>query len=557
MLSVFLIVLRMPLPIEGCVCLIYQLNFNIVHTWSGRPQALIFQTGVIQKNLSLRHQNFSGMIAAKPTLPTVLEQYFQQFRRNIIGVDQDFESPFGRKKIVYTDWTASGRLYRPIEEKLMNDFGPFVANTHTETTVSGTAMTMAYHHARKIIKQHVNASDDDILITDGTGMTGVINKFQRILGLKVPENLRHHTSIPAEKRPIVFISHMEHHSNQTSWLETIADVEVIPACEKGLFCLDNFKALLDKYHDRTLKIASITSCSNVTGITTPYYQVASLMHSAGGVCFVDFACSGPYVQIDMHPQDPESYLDAIFFSPHKFLGGPGTSGVLLFNKKLYKNMIPDHPGGGTVSWTNPWGEHKYVDNIEDREDGGTPGFLQVIKTALAIQLKDQMGVENILEREHEMVEYIFAELQAIDNLHVLAGQHQNRLGVISFYIDNLHFNLGVKLLNDRFGIQTRGGCSCAGTYGHYLLHVDKETSHYLTDKISCGDLTEKPGWIRMSIHPTTTNDEIRFVCESIRQLAQNHEQWAKDYLYNRQTNEFAHKEARFAEKDLVDGWFGR
>lgn len=488
-------------------------------------------------------------------LSTELEKYFQEFRKNIIGINQEFISPIGKMKIIYTDWTASGRLYRPIEEKIMNEFGPFVANTHTETTVSGTAMTMAYHKARHIIKNHVNANENDVLITDGTGMTGVVNKFQRILGLKIPENMKAHTTIPEENKPIVFISHMEHHSNQTSWLETIADVVVVPACEKGLFCLDNLNALLEKYKDRTLKIASITSCSNVTGIKTPYYEVAKIMHQHNGLCFVDFACSGPYVKIDMHPEDPESYLDAIFFSPHKFLGGPGTSGVLVFNKKLYNNMIPDNPGGGTVSWTNPWGEHKYIDNIEDREDGGTPGFLQVIKTALAIQLKEQMGIDNILKREHEIVEYIFSELGNVPNIKILAAQHQNRLGVISFYIDDLHFNLGVKILNDRFGIQTRGGCSCAGTYGHFLLNVNEETSHNLVCQIDSGDLIQKPGWIRMSIHPTTTNAEIEFVCKSIKELAKNHQEWAKDYEYNKNSNEFVHKKALPLEKEMVENWF--
>jgi selenocysteine lyase/cysteine desulfurase len=488
---------------------------------------------------------------------TQLEQYFQQFRKNIIGIEQEFVSPFGMQKIIYTDWTASGRLYRPIEEKLMNDFGPFVANTHTETTVSGTAMTMAYHEARHIIKHHVNCNENDVLIADGTGMTGVVNKFQRILGLKIPENLKAFTNIPNEKKPIVFISHMEHHSNQTSWLETIADVEVIPACSEGLFCLDNLDVLLNKYKDRTIKIASITSCSNVTGIKTPYHEVAKLMHQHNGVCFVDFACSGPYVKIDMHPADnSEGYLDAIFFSPHKFLGGPGTSGILIFNRKLYNNMIPDNPGGGTVSWTNPWGEHKYIDNIEDREDGGTPGFLQVIKTALAIQLKEQMGIDNILNREHEITELVFSELGNVSNINILAGQHKNRLGVFSFYIDDLHFNLGVKLLNDKFGIQTRGGCSCAGTYGHYLLHVDQETSHNLVCQIDSGDLIQKPGWIRMSIHPTTTNAEIQYVCESINALAKNHKEWGKDYGYNKNSNEFTHKEAQNPEKEMVKKWFG-
>lgn len=492
---------------------------------------------------------------ATPKVTIQLEQYFQQYRENIIGIDQSFESPYGRQKIIYTDWTASGRLYRPIEEKLMNEFGPFVANTHTETTVTGTAMTKSYHHARNIIKQHVNANSEDVLITDGTGMTGVVNKFQRILGLKVPENLIGHFNIPVEKKPIVFISHMEHHSNQTSWLETIADVEVIPSCREGLFSLDNLAVLLDKYKDRTYKIASITSCSNVTGIKTPYHQVAKLMHQHNGVCFVDFACSGPYVKIDMHPEDSESYLDAVFFSPHKFLGGPGTSGVLVFNKKLYHNMVPDCPGGGTVSWTNPWGEHKYIDNIEDREDGGTPGFLQVIKTALAIQLKEQMGVDNILKREREIVEYVFGSLATIPNIKILGGQHQDRLGVISFFIEDLHFNLGVKLLNDKFGIQTRGGCSCAGTYGHFLLHVDQETSNKLIDEITLGDLIKKPGWIRMSIHPTTTSTEIEYVCNSIKSLAEYHKSWSSDYHYNKETNEFLHKNANTIEDKLVNEWF--
>lgn len=486
---------------------------------------------------------------------TELELYFQQFRQNIIGVEQEFESPFGTKKIVYTDWTASGRLYRPIEEKLMNDFGPYVANTHTETTVSGTAMTMAYHEAKHIIKKHVNATDNDVLINTGTGMTGVVNKFQRILGLKIPENLKEFVNLPKELKPIVFISHMEHHSNQTSWLETMADVEIIPAGENGLFSIEQLQILLEKYKERSFKIATITSCSNVTGIKTPYHEVAKLMHQNNGVCFVDFACSGPYVAIDMHPEDAESYLDAIFFSPHKFLGGPGTSGVLVFNKNLYKNSIPDCPGGGTVSWTNPWGEHKYIDNIEDREDGGTPGFLQVIKTALAIQLKEKMGVSNILNREHEIVAYIFEALGSTENIHILAKEHQDRLGVISFYISDLHYNLGVKILNDRFGIQTRGGCSCAGTYGHYLLHVDQETSHDLVCQIISGDLIKKPGWIRMSIHPTTTTSEIKFVCDSIKSLAENHKEWEKEYNYNGKTNEFVHNKEIHSEKEMVHKWF--
>lgn len=494
-------------------------------------------------------------LATHPIQPQSLEQHFSTYRKNVIGNNQRFQSPYGEKPIVYADWTASGRLYAPIEDKIKNEFGPFVANTHTETTVSGTAMTKAYHKARSIIKKHVNATDEDILIMSGSGMTGAVNKFQRILGLKVPEGLKNYTDVPEEVKPVVFISHMEHHSNQTSWLETIAKVEVVPPNEEGLFSLEKLEKLVLKYKNNPLKIASVTAASNVTGLKTPYFEIAELMHKHQGLCFVDFACAAPYVDINMHPENPKAYLDAIFFSPHKFLGGPGTSGVLIFNKKIYKNLIPDCPGGGTVMWTNPWGEHQYIENIEEREDGGTPGFIQTIRTALAIKLKEQMGVDKILSREKEIVKSIFDRLQQVPNLHILAEQHQDRLGVISFYIDQLHYNLGVKLLNDRFGIQTRGGCSCAGTYGHFLLHVDMDTSHKLTSEISHGRLSHKPGWIRLSIHPIMSNDEIDYICKSIESLAQNHEQWGKAYKYVNSKNEFLHKNTADQQSKMIEDWF--
>ncbi|HEX5743796.1 MAG TPA: aminotransferase class V-fold PLP-dependent enzyme [Flavobacteriaceae bacterium] len=485
---------------------------------------------------------------------TLLEKYFKPFRDNIIGINQTFNSPYGEKQILYTDWTASGRLYRSIEEKMLEEFGPFVANTHTETSITGAAMTMAYHKAREIIKNHVNANKNDVLITYGSGMTGVINKFQRILGLKIAENLQPFTQVPPALKPLVFISHMEHHSNQTSWLETIADVIIIPCQDSGLICFENFRRLLEEHKDRPIKIASVTACSNVTGIKTDYHKIAKIIHQHNGVCFVDFACSAPYVNIDMHP-DNENYLDAIFFSPHKFLGGPGTSGVLIFNKNLYHNMIPDNPGGGTVNYTNPWGDRDYIEDIEIREDGGTPGFLQTIKIALAIQLKEQMDPKKIEKREEEINKIVFERLSKIKNLHLLAEQHKHRLGIFSFFIDNAHYNLVVKLLNDHFGIQTRGGCSCAGTYGHYLLHVDIQTSKEIEHKIIEGCLIDRPGWVRMSIHPTITNKEVEFVCESIKQTAENFEIWKEDYTYHSETNEFVHISNVKIEEELVKKWF--
>lgn len=462
-----------------------------------------------------------------------MEKYFSIFRKNIIGIDHHIKTPFHDSiRMVYADWTASGRNYHSIEEKINKEIMPFVANTHTETNYSGMTMTYAYHKAQSIIKKHVNAGRKDILISSDSGMTGVVNKLQRILGLKIHESFKDRIKIKDEERPVVFITHMEHHSNQTSWLETIAKVEIIPPNAEGLVSLENFKALLKKYKNSKVKIAAVTSCSNVTGIATPYHQIAKIIHEAGGFCFVDFACSAPYVKIDMHPAEEGTYLDAIYFSPHKFLGGPGSSGILVFNENLYKNKIPDTPGGGTVDWTNPWGRHKYLDNIELREDGGTPSFLQTIKVAMCMKLKEEMGVENIMKREEEILELIWEGLSNIPNLHILAEQHKKRLGIFSFYIDGLHYNAGVKLLNDKFGIQTRGGCSCAGTYGHYLLNVGAEMSDSITDMISRGDCSTKPGWIRMSIHPTHTNEEIHFIVNSIKNLAIHHQQWIKDYDLN-------------------------
>jgi len=486
-----------------------------------------------------------------------LEQYFESFRNQVIGHDQEFDTPYGRKKIVYADWTASGRLYRPIEELMLNEIAPFVGNTHTETTVTGCSMTMAYHKAKEIIKHHVGAHEQDVVISTNSGMTGVVNKFQRILGLKIHEKFKPLIDLPEFLRPIIFVSHMEHHSNQTSWLETIADVEVIKPTDEGFVDLDHLKILLNKHSKRKVKIAAVTSCSNVTGIKTPYYDIAEIMHDNGGLCFVDFACSAPYIDITMRPSNPKQHLDAIYFSPHKFLGGPGSSGVLVFCPKLYKNRVPDNPGGGTVDWTNPWGEHKYIDQIEAREDGGTPGFLQTLRVAFCMQLKDQMGVDNILKREKEMLTTLFDRMEKMPGLNILAGHTKERLGVMSFYIDGLHYNLGVKLLNDRFGIQVRGGCSCAGTYGHYLLSVSKQYSKNITCRINIGDLSEKPGWIRLSIHPVMSNEEIDYMCDALDDLCANWQEWQKEYVYNPGTNEFEHTNSRPAEIEIVKDWFGR
>jgi len=490
-----------------------------------------------------------------------LEQYFEPFRNNIIGRDQMFGFPFGQKEIVYADWTASGRGYAPIECYLQNEILPFFANTHTQTTLTGTLMTKAYEEAKTIIKNHVHANSEDVLIFCGSGMTSAVNKLQRLLGLKIPERysdyLRNGKSadIDESQRPVVFVTGMEHHSNHISWLETIATVEIIPQTYDGNVDLEQFESLLLEYQSRENKIAAITACSNVTGIQTPIHEIARLIHSHNGWCFADFAGSAPYVQIDMHPGEAGACLDAVYFSMHKFLGGPGTPGVLIFNRKIYNNAIPDHPGGGTVVYSNPWKEREYVSVIESREDGGTPPVLQAIKAALCIRLKEDMGTDNILRREEELLKIAFNRLSGIANVTILQGNERKRLGIISFIIDDAHYNLIVRLLNDRFGIQARGGCSCAGTYGHYLLNVDQAWSHNIWAAIRSGNLSHKPGWVRISLHPTMTDREVEYIMDAIEATARHFADWGEDYFYDAAHNEYVIKEGDVNEQHRVEEWF--
>ena len=523
------------------------------------------------------HNNSAGVAGGQ----TALEHYFAAFRAGIIGRQQTFESPFGKKEILYADWTASGRAYRPIEACIQNEIMPFVANTHTEATVTGAMMSKAYKEAKDIVKRHVNANNQDVLIFCGSGMTAAVNKLQRILGLRIPERVEDYmrgedrqetgswkgrlinrNSIPAEwlsvdetLRPVVFVTHMEHHSNHLSWLETIATVEIIKSAKNGNVDLDHFRSLLERFKHRKNKIAAITACSNVTGIQTPYHDIAKLVHAYGGLCFVDFACSAPYVTINMHPAEKSAALDAIYFSPHKFLGGPGTAGVLIFSNKLYKNSIPDQPGGGTVVYTNPWRVHEYCAAIEEREDGGTPPFLQGIKAAMCVRLKEAMGVDNMLKREVELLEIVFNRFSKMDTVQLLEGNIKSRLGIVSFMVKGAHYNLIVQLLNDRFGIQTRGGCSCAGTYGHLLLKVDEARSYEILNQIHSGNLLCKPGWTRLSLHPTMTNAEIDFIMDAIEQTAVHFAEWSEAYTYDAASNQYTFNGVAPKEQDRVNNWF--
>lgn len=467
-----------------------------------------------------------------------LETYFQQFKQQIIGQEHYFTSAYGPQKLLYADWIASGRLYGPIEDTMRGEIGPMVANTHSFSSETGKASTYAYQHAREIIREHVNADQNDVLVTTGTGMTGALARLQRIMGLRWPDAVKKQIPLNEKDRPVVFITHMEHHSNQVSWMETIADVVIVDCGEHKSVCPDKLEAIVQKYADRNLKIGAFTACSNVTGIITPIHELAKVMHRNGGIIIADFAASAPYVAMNMHPAEVSEALDAILFSPHKFLGGPGSCGVLVFNKTLYTTECPDVVGGGNVKWTDPWGNYAYHDDIETREDAGTPGFLQVMRAALAIRLKEKMTVASIAQREKELLHNCRTRMKKVLGLYILGDNEEERIGCISFGIENIHYNLIVRLLNDRFGIQVRGGWSCASTYGHYLFDVLENSSKDIISGIEAKNLTDKPGWVRLSLHPIMTNEEVTFICDAIAKVVANIEAWRSDYTYNKATNEY-------------------
>ncbi|TRX59963.1 aminotransferase class V-fold PLP-dependent enzyme [Fulvivirga sp. M361] len=463
--------------------------------------------------------------------PGELEKYFQQFRRSIIGDELLFENEHGTHKVIYADWIASGRLYRPIEEALMGGVGNVVANPHSYSSYTGASITALYQLSRQNIKRHVNADHEDILVTIGSGMSDALIRFQDILGLK-------YRSQEDEQRPVVFITHMEHHSNHVSWMECAVDVVIVPPGDGDLVDVNKLRTELEKYKDRKVKIGAFSACSNVTGIINPIHELARVMHEYNGYCLADYAASAPYVAINMHPDDPETALDAVYFSPHKFLGGPGSCGILLFDKKFHTGT-PKIPGGGNVRWTDPWGGYGYTKDIEAQEDGGTPAFLQTIKASMAISLKEKMGISKMKKREQELLQLGLERLRAIGGAKILGDDYTGeRIGVLAFNVSCLHYNLVVKILNDRYGIQARGGWSCASTYAHCLYAIDETESGKIMSEIDDYDSTHKPGWVRLSLHPTMTNGELEYCMRAVKEISTRGSEWARDFRYNPKTNEF-------------------
>jgi len=505
---------------------------------------------------------------------------FPELRRQTVGIDTPIQTPFGERIMLYADYTASGRSLRFIENYLLS-LQKLYANSHTEDDCSGRFTTELLHQAESTIKNAVNAGPNGRIIACGSGATGAIDRMQQLLGVKLPAATRFlldslwegflgtetkqalNSHIRAHQ-PVVFVGPYEHHSNEISWRESLASVVEVRMDADGGIDLSHLEKLLrDPAYQGRLRIGSFSAASNVTGMRSPIAEIARLLHRYGALALFDFAASAPYVPIDMNPPSDDgkddASLDAVFVSPHKFLGGPGSSGLLIFNQRCYHaDLPPSIAGGGTVDYVGPE-DHDFIGDIEAREKAGTPGILQTLKAALAFEVKESVGAGHIEQREAEMIRIAFDRWGRQQNIEILGNPNpERRVAIVSFNIRDpkgqyLHPRFVTTLLNDLFGVQTRAGCSCAGPYGHKLLDIDPVKAADYRQWISRGYHGVKPGWCRVGFHYTFDRTDVEYLLSCVEFIAQQGYLFTHQYHFDAREGRWQHKQWREQPAELSLG----